>query len=459
MSRNGSGTFTLVAGNPVVTGTTISSTWANNTLSDIANALTASVANDGQTPITANMDFDGFNLSSIGTLTATTLSATSVTYSGNITSTGSAARFLADFSTSTLTNRLIFQSSTLNGNTGIFATPNGTSNSSNWAATNNSTVTNTAFIQMQCNLNDARLVSGTTGTGTAVPLGIYVDTSTLAASIDTSGNWTIPKTATFSDDITANGRVFSPIAVAAAYKNLAASATGTAATVTVTADQVALEGTNIATVVRTVSLTIDLSAAGANGLDTGTSAASTWYSLWVIYNPTTSTIAGLASLSATAPTMPADYTYKARIGWCRTDGTANKYPLSFAQRGNRVQYKVAAGSNLTALPLPASGAAGNPAVPTWIAVATGNYVPSTAGSILISAIGGTKASLTIIVAPNNAYGSNASFTNPPPIMTSSSGTGNASNVHGELILETTNIYWANNDASSALACLGWVDNI
>jgi hypothetical protein len=52
MSRNGSGTYNLPAGNPVVTGTTISSTWANNTLSDIATALTNSVSADGQTPIT-----------------------------------------------------------------------------------------------------------------------------------------------------------------------------------------------------------------------------------------------------------------------------------------------------------------------------------------------------------------------------------------------------------------------
>ena len=52
MSRNGSGTYTLPAGNPVVTGTTISSTWANNTLADMATAITGSVAADGQTPIT-----------------------------------------------------------------------------------------------------------------------------------------------------------------------------------------------------------------------------------------------------------------------------------------------------------------------------------------------------------------------------------------------------------------------
>jgi hypothetical protein len=52
MSRNGSGVYNLPAGNPVVTGTTISSTWANNTLTDIATALSNSISADGQTPIT-----------------------------------------------------------------------------------------------------------------------------------------------------------------------------------------------------------------------------------------------------------------------------------------------------------------------------------------------------------------------------------------------------------------------
>jgi len=52
MSRNGSGVYNLPAGNPVVTGTTISSTWANNTLADMANAITGSIAADGQTTIT-----------------------------------------------------------------------------------------------------------------------------------------------------------------------------------------------------------------------------------------------------------------------------------------------------------------------------------------------------------------------------------------------------------------------
>ena len=59
MARNGSGTYTLPAGNPVVTGTTISSTVHNNTMSDIADELTNSVDKDGQTVITGSLDFNG----------------------------------------------------------------------------------------------------------------------------------------------------------------------------------------------------------------------------------------------------------------------------------------------------------------------------------------------------------------------------------------------------------------
>ena len=56
MSRNGSGTYSLPIGNPVVTGTTISSTWANSTLTDIASALTGSLASDGQTTASGNLN-------------------------------------------------------------------------------------------------------------------------------------------------------------------------------------------------------------------------------------------------------------------------------------------------------------------------------------------------------------------------------------------------------------------
>lgn len=61
MPRNGSGTYNLPAGNPVVPGTVISSSgWANPTLSDISAALTQSMSSDGQTIPTANQSLGNF---------------------------------------------------------------------------------------------------------------------------------------------------------------------------------------------------------------------------------------------------------------------------------------------------------------------------------------------------------------------------------------------------------------
>ena len=76
MSRNGSGTYTLPVGNPVVTGTTISSTWANNTLGDIQSALTGSVASDGQTPITGNLQMGSNRITGLADALASTDAAT-----------------------------------------------------------------------------------------------------------------------------------------------------------------------------------------------------------------------------------------------------------------------------------------------------------------------------------------------------------------------------------------------
>lgn len=60
MPRNGSGSYSLPSGNPVTTGTTISSAVQNNTMSDIATALTQSLAKDGQTTPTANLPMGGY---------------------------------------------------------------------------------------------------------------------------------------------------------------------------------------------------------------------------------------------------------------------------------------------------------------------------------------------------------------------------------------------------------------
>lgn len=66
MPRNGAGTATPPAGNPVVSGTTITSTWGNDTVDDIYNELTLSLAKDGQTTPTANLPMGGFRHTGVG---------------------------------------------------------------------------------------------------------------------------------------------------------------------------------------------------------------------------------------------------------------------------------------------------------------------------------------------------------------------------------------------------------
>jgi hypothetical protein len=70
MPYNGSGTYSLPAGNPVVTGAAISSTTTNNTNSDIATALTNCMTRDGQSPPTENIPMGGNKLTGLASGTA-----------------------------------------------------------------------------------------------------------------------------------------------------------------------------------------------------------------------------------------------------------------------------------------------------------------------------------------------------------------------------------------------------
>ena len=121
MSRNGSGTYSLPAGNPVVTGTTISSSWANNTLTDIASALTDSVAADGQTPMTGNLDL---NTNKIVNLVAGSVAGDAVEYTqatSNVAITGgSIAGVTGSFTTLTASGAVSFTG------TGVMLIPKGT---------------------------------------------------------------------------------------------------------------------------------------------------------------------------------------------------------------------------------------------------------------------------------------------------------------------------------------------
>jgi hypothetical protein len=81
----------------------------------------------------------------------------------------------------------------------------------------------------------------------------------------------------------------------------------------------------------TGTLTADITAAGANGLDTGSEASSTWYALYVIDSPN-DVPAALLSTSFTSPTLPGTYTVFRRVGAVYNDSGSNL--LEFSQHGN-----------------------------------------------------------------------------------------------------------------------------
>ena len=73
MSYNGSGTFNInTSGQPVVTGTTITSTAFNLLTADLATGLTTALTKDGQTTPTANIPMGTFKITGLGAGSAAT---------------------------------------------------------------------------------------------------------------------------------------------------------------------------------------------------------------------------------------------------------------------------------------------------------------------------------------------------------------------------------------------------
>ena len=102
------------------------------------------------------------------------------------------------------------------------------------------------------------------------------------------------------------------------------NATTPASNVDISSDSISLTDSVEHTIeLRNVNITVNIAISGAGGLDTGAEAASTLYYIWLIYNPTTSTVSGVFSTSSTSPTMPSGYTYKRLVGEIYNGGDSN----------------------------------------------------------------------------------------------------------------------------------------
>jgi hypothetical protein len=105
---------------------------------------------------------------------------------------------------------------------------------------------------------------------------------------------------------------------------------------------------------------------GNGALDTGTIAANTWYHIYLIERTDTGVVDVLMSLSASAPTMPASYNVKRRIGSIRTIAASNL--MQFTQVGDQfiINPPVFDGGS----------AAGGISIPITTTLITLSYVPS-----------------------------------------------------------------------------------
>ena len=107
MSYNGSGVFQInSAGQPVVTGTTITSTAFNALTADLATGLTTCITKDGQTTPTANIPMGNFKITGLGQGTAAgqavAYPAPSASVIGTTTNDSAAAGYIGEVVTSTV---------------------------------------------------------------------------------------------------------------------------------------------------------------------------------------------------------------------------------------------------------------------------------------------------------------------------------------------------------------------
>ena len=121
-----------------------------------------------------------------------TANVTALTTSGNLTFSGANNRITGDFSNATLANRVMFQTSTVNGSTSIYAIPNGTATVSGYAAFNSQDVNNASYLNVTANAATTSLDAGKFGTGTYLPM-TFLTGGSERVRIDTSGNVGIGK--------------------------------------------------------------------------------------------------------------------------------------------------------------------------------------------------------------------------------------------------------------------------
>jgi len=513
MPRNGSGSYTPV-NVPVISGTTISSSAFNGTINDISTALTQSVSADGQTTITANQNMYGYKhtnvaaavngtdyaplwqvqngygkalsaVSGADTITAVTTPGLTAYQAGglyqfipaannatttptlNINSLGARSIVWHDgtaLKAGDLVQGAIF--SLYDDGTKFRVLPTG---GSNYGIAGGTVDAITATIAVGAAYADGMIVRiQATGANTSATPTLNVN-SIGAKTIVKLGNMPLSAgdipgadfVAQLHYDLSLDKWVLENPAptdnISGARKNLLMTAPGNAASITITADGIVVASSaGVTRTLRSVNVTINTATTGANGLDTGTLAASTYYVAHVIYNPSTNTVAGLLSLSATAPTLPSGYTMFAAAGSDKTDGTANKYPLAIRKSNYSSQYVWGGSLNVTA-PVVLVSSSASATWPTTISLS--NIVPATATRVRGFMSAAPISSQSCGMSQTNTL--QPSFAAGPVFFTGTNGGYAGYAIPFDLALETLNLYYFSSGVGNGMniCLLGWEESI
>ena len=127
-----------------------------------------------------------------------------VSIANNLTLSGSGKRISGDFSNSTVANRVIFQTSTVNGNTNILAMPNGTSIDAAFVVEGGIDPANNPIGLLQTTAGAVNLLSSKRGTGIALPINIGVTTAASGITISTANDVTVHQSLTVTGTASAS---------------------------------------------------------------------------------------------------------------------------------------------------------------------------------------------------------------------------------------------------------------
>lgn len=119
---------------------------------------------------------------------------------------------------------------------------------------------------------------------------------------------------------------------------------------------------NVNDIVLSSSVSVSISSNGANGLDTGTVAASTLYYVYVIASSNeVANTAGILSLSASQPTLPYNYDIYRRVGAVAVDSSSHirKFVQVGGNKDRTILYDPGTGASTAGVVIPSSGTGGS----------------------------------------------------------------------------------------------------